>query len=531
MSKPQMESHVSHGSIGEAPKRSTEFAPNYDFINSREITVKDYFGTLFVQFAKYRANQRIPRLDGLIETQRKIIWTAMTNNYTKKTSVGQVIADVKTSTNYHHGQDSIASTINNIIAPYKNNLQLLRPDGSFGSRTKREAAAYRYTETRLFPYIKLLFPIEDIIATKAYRVIDGKPAEPLTLLPLIPMGIINGNSQSGVGFSTKLLPRDPLVIIDLLIDILTGKTSTLPTYIPPKYPFFTGEVKLIDKNKWEMSGRISRIQKGKKDPKEYIVVEEVPPSWSRAKLMANFDMLVENGIIESYNEECKGETFRTEVYAPNLNKLSDGKIIEKLGLTETETERFVYIASDEAIDENGNVIPGTSKDKFEIQCANIAQYINYFIKKRIAIYEERRKYRMAKQYWEMQKIIAMINYINEVNAGRIEIRNKEEDEVVAQLSKYPENYLFIPMHDKFIWNEVEALGAKPTFNYLFDFKTRNFTPKALKRLNDQYNELYSTFNDIQKETAAGLWYKDLVEFREIYVKFQKDEAKKLAALD
>ena len=29
-------------------RANTEFAPNYDFINTREITVKDYFGTMFV---------------------------------------------------------------------------------------------------------------------------------------------------------------------------------------------------------------------------------------------------------------------------------------------------------------------------------------------------------------------------------------------------------------------------------------------------------------------------------------------------
>lgn len=199
-------------------RANTEFAPNYDFINTREITVKDYFGTMFVQFAKYRANQRIPRLDGLNETQRKILWTAMSKNYTKKNKLIQVMADVNLVSNYHHGQDSLATALNNLIAPYKNNMLVLRPDGSFGSRTVRKAAAYRYTETRVFGYLKKLFPTEDIVAMKAYRTIDGLPAEPLTLLPIIPMGIINGQSQAAVGFSTNLLPRDPLIIIDLLLD-------------------------------------------------------------------------------------------------------------------------------------------------------------------------------------------------------------------------------------------------------------------------------------------------------------------------
>ena len=509
-------------------RANTEFAPNYDFINTREITVKDYFGTMFVQFAKYRANQRIPRLDGLNETQRKILWTAMSKNYTKKNKLIQVMADVNLVSNYHHGQDSLATALNNLIAPYKNNMLVLRPDGSFGSRTVRKAAAYRYTETRVFGYLKKLFPTEDIVAMKAYRTIDGLPAEPLTLLPIIPMGIINGQSQAAVGFSTNLLPRDPLIIIDLLLNILSGQAKTIPGSIPPKYPFFTGSTKLVDKNKWEMSGRVSKYTKGKK---EIIVIEEVPPSWSKTLLIQKLEKLVETGVIESYSEACKGNSFYSEIIAPNLFKLSEDAIISKLKLSETEVERFVYIASEEGLDEDGNSIPGTSKDKFEIQCENIAQYLNYFIKKRLAVYEGRKRFRQAKQMWEIKKINATINYINEVNAGRIEIRNKEEEEVVAQLATYSENYMFIPMTERFVWDEVEALMTKPNYNYLFDFKTRNFTPKALNRLNENYNKLYQEYTDIQLETAAGMWYKDLLEFKEEYLKFQKEYEASVAKLN
>ena len=505
---------------------NTEFAPNYDFINSRILTVKDFYGTLFVQFAKYRANQRIPRLDGLNETQRKILWTALNKSYSKKTKLIQVMADVNLISNYHHGQDSLAGTLNNIIAPYKNNLCVLKPDGSFGSRTSPRAAAFRYTETRVYSYLKKLFPMEDIVATKSFRTLDGLPAEPLTLLPIIPLGIINGQNQAAVGFSTNLLPRDPLIIIDLLIDILTGKTNSIPGFIPPMYPYFTGEIKLLDKNHWELRGRVSKFKRGKK---EIILVEEVPPSWARKHVISKFDKFVESGLIESYSEACKGNEFKIEIIAPKLFNLKDEDIVDKLKITETEKERFVYIASEEGVDENGNP-DGKVKHKFEINCESIGQYINYFIKKRLAIYEERKKYRIAKQLWEIQRLVSMINYINEVNAGRIEIRNKEEEEVIEQLKKYPPNYNFIPMTERFIWDDIEAKLSLPNYNYLFDFKTRNFTPKALAKLNEKSAELYKEYLDIQKETSAGLWYKDLIDFKEDYIKTKNDYASAIAKL-
>ena len=76
-----------------------------------------------------------------------------------------------------------------------------------------------------------------------------------------------------------------------------------------------------------------------------------------------------------------------------------------------------------------------------------------------------------------------------------------------------------------------GIMTKPNYNYLFDFKTRNFTPKALNRLNENYNKLYQEYTDIQLETAAGMWYKDLLEFKEEYIKFQKEYEASVAKLN
>ena len=503
----------------EKPKINSEFKPKYDFIETREMTVADFYRTLFVQFAKYRADQRIPRLDGLAETQRKIIWTAINKNYTKKTKLIQVMSDVTAVAKYHHGPASLEETLNNLIAPYKNNLCILRPDGSFGARTVRYAAASRYTETRNIPYLKKLFPLEDIAATNSYRSVDGDPAEPLTLYPILPMGIINGQSQAAVGFSTNLLPRDTLTIVDLLMNLLTGKVNSIPAHIPPCWPSFFGDIELVGKNKWEIRGKVRKITKGKR---KAIEIYEVPYNWSRETLIRKLTDFKDEGLIESWSEACKGDVFSAEVVATKLFDLSEETIVEKLGLIRNETERFVYIASEEDIlDENGKVIK-TSRDKFELKCENIAVYINYFIKKRIAVYEKRKQYRLAKKLWELQKLIAMINYINEVNAGRIEIRNKSEAEIVEQLVKYPKEYQFAPIHERFVFGN-EMLISKPNWNYLFDFKTRNFTPEAIVRLNKNYQELYNEFLETQKITAAALWYQDLVEFRDEYIKYNTEK--------
>lgn len=481
-----------------------EFMPNYEFIKTREMTIKDFFNTIFVQFGHYRATQRIPRIDGLNETQRKILWAASKKKYKSKEKLTDVMSDVNKISNYHHGPASLANVLNNLIAPYKNGLAFLRPDGSFGSRSTRAAAAERYTQTRNNQFLELMFPEEDIIATHSYRSIDGKPAEPLTLYPILPLGIINGQSQTAVGFATELLPRDPKVILDLFIGILKGTVTSLPGHIAPKWPLCDCTVNLTGPNTWETRGK---VRKGNKGKKKFIEILEVPHNWDGSKLVSVLESLQEIGTIDSFIDATNENKFSAFVYSSKLQDLPEETIIDKLGLTSSAKESFVYINMD---------------SRFITDCKTIASYINYFIHERIKIYEARRLYIMEKCVFDLNKTVAVINYINEVIAGRIEIRNKSEEEVIKQLEGYPENYGFKPMSKTFVYLDPKvAIFSKDNknYDYLFDFQVRNFTPKKIAQLQEKYNSIYQEYQIIEKRTAAVLWLEDLEKFDNIMQKY------------
>lgn len=480
-----------------------EFKPNYNFIDSREMTLKDFFNTIYVQFGQYRANQRIPRIDGLAETQRKVIWTALKKKYKKKVKLEIVMSDIRTVSNYHHGPASLANVLNNLIAPYKNGLAFLKPDGSFGSRSSRSAAAERYTETRVNNFLELMFPEEDIVATYGFRTMDGKPAEPLTLYPILPLGIINGQSQTSVGFRTELLQRDPKVILDLFIGILKGTITSIPSYIAPKWPLCDCEVTLDGPNSWVTKGKVRKVKHGRKPA---IEIYEVPYNWDRNKLVDTLESYKESGLIENYIDATNNNVFSTIIIAPNLQDLPEDTIIDKLDLVSKVTELFTYINMD---------------SRFVTECKNIASYINYFIQERIKVYEARKKYRLEKLAFDLNKTVALINYINEVNAGRIEFRNKSEEEVIEQLQKYDDSYNFKPMTKSFQYidpNIAKLMKINTSYDYLFDFSVRNFTPAKVQQLNTKYQNLYQEYVQLQNLNAAVLWLQDLEEFEKIMLK-------------
>ena len=494
------------------PEISPEFKPNYSFVETREITITDWFKTFFVTFALYRARQRIPKIDGFAETQRKIVWNALVNNYINKEKSEDILSDVNKSSQYHHGIASKENVYNNLVAPYKNNLRLFKADGNFGFRYIQEAAAIRYTYSRNQKILKKIFHDEDIIATHSYRTTEGKPCEPETLYPILPIGVINGQNQIGVGFASTLLPRKVETILDLFIGILSGTVTNLPAYLPPEYPYYNGKVDLLDVNKWSLKGKV-QVEVAKRG-KKIIRITEVPTNWDKYILIKKLEDFKDSGLIENYQNNSVKNTFNIEISSTKLENLSEDKILEKLELETSVTESFVYYTSD---------------DKFQLECKNIAEYINYFITERIKVYEARKKYLSEKAYFEMQKIIAIINYITEINEGRIEIKKKSEEELIAILKTYPENYLFVPLPEKFNYIPDFArsiVQQSGNYDYLFNIPIKSLTPKRIEDLTKRYQALYSEYQNLLNTTTVKMWLDDLLDFKQEYEKELKREKSK-----
>lgn len=161
--------------------------------------------------------------------------------------VGHVIEKV----GYHHGGDILGKVIAGMCQGFVGacNLPLMVGDGNIGSRQfgGSDAAAARYPSTRPSPMFPNIFRPEDQ-AILVHLEDDGSPVEPADFYPVVPLGLINGIVGIGTGHSSTTVNHHPLDCTHLIKLLLTGTPfADLPDLIP-HYIGFTGTLHVVDRN-------------------------------------------------------------------------------------------------------------------------------------------------------------------------------------------------------------------------------------------------------------------------------------------
>jgi DNA topoisomerase-2 len=185
----------------------------------------------------------IPNLcDGFKPSQRKILHFLLKKNSNETIKVAQLSGYVAAETEYHHGEASLQGAIINMNQDFvgSNNINLLFPDGNFGTRYLggKDAASPRYIFTKLNDITKLLFHKDDLPLFN-YINEEGTFIEPDWFLPIIPMILVNGCTGIGTGFSTHVPTFNPKDIISNLLLLLDGKDTF---DIHPWFKGFNGSV-------------------------------------------------------------------------------------------------------------------------------------------------------------------------------------------------------------------------------------------------------------------------------------------------
>ena len=252
--------------------------------------------------------------DGLKPVHRRILYGmselgSSWNRPYKKSA--RIVGDVLGK--YHpHGDSSVYDALVRMAQPFSMRYELVDGQGNFGSVDGDNAAAMRYTESRMTKLTSEMLKDLDKETVDWTVNFDETLKEPSVLPTTVPTLLINGSEGIAVGMATKIPPHNLIEIISGLIATIENKdisTEELMTHIKgPDFPT-AGLIMGIDglsdayttgRGKIKMRAR-AHIESSKSS-KDSVVITELPYQCNKARLVEKIADLVRDKKIEGISD-------------------------------------------------------------------------------------------------------------------------------------------------------------------------------------------------------------------------------------
>lgn len=442
---------------------------------SNQKTISKFLSQEYKDFSLYTIeNRAIPSvIDGFKPTHRKIIHASnliWKHGSEKPLKVFQLAGKVASDVFYHHGNSSLESAIITMAQSFKNNLPLLDEIGQFGSLRSPEAAAPRYIGTKLNQNFRHLYKDFELLS---YKEEEGESIEPHFFLPIVPTVLINGSSGIAVGFSSNILNRNPLEILNSCESHLKGKKTDK---IKPFNPFFKGDYIQDTENpkKWFIRGKLQILNTST------VRVSELPPSMTFEKYETILDGLVDSKTIVSYEDNCKDSIDYTIKFTrESLSQLSEEKLIKILKLEETETEIFT------TLDEFG---------KLKIFDTDV-DILKYFVDFRLTYYVKRKDFLLNKLRSELKILSNRGRFIKAILDGKIEVKNTPKEQIIKS---------------------IESLGldkVDESYDYLLKMPIWSLTKEVFEKLKQDYTNKKTEIEKLESIEPKDMYLADLKDLK------------------
>eukprot|EP00758_Cryptobia_borreli_P006443 Tbor_TRINITY_DN5155_c0_g1::TRINITY_DN5155_c0_g1_i3::g.26256::m.26256/K03164/TOP2; DNA topoisomerase II len=529
---PAVDNNVLHNMFSDTTtdvrkRKMIGYVPTKDsFCEERRGTVESFVEKDLMKYAIYDNSRSIVSgLDGLKTSTRKVLW-ALLKRDPPSMRVSQLAGYVSEVSNYHHGEKSLHGVIINMAQDYttSNNINLLLPEGQFGSRLGGGAdfAAPRYIFTKLSSFARLLFPkIDD--AFLEYRSVDGDTVEPFSYAPIIPFALVNAVTSIGYGMYCHIPSYHPMSIIDCTKRLLNGESASevyQPNSLSNMPVGFRGSIKQYE-NQLYYTGKIdiydgdSKIAPNTLLPKQLIIrVTELPPRLTSS----SFITFVRNKFgryLVYIRDFCGGDHIDVELAVDSnflmshMQAPSEESILEVLGL-------YSPVQSI-----SGHVISGCSKTIVNMSLITIVE--DHF-RMRLSVYEKRYEALIKSYKREIKRMDSIIRFTELITKDLSLLRLSE-----AQLSKKLRKEGIYEADGADDGGDVKETGntvleTLPSNGY--SYLTKRPMSSLLKMNLDSFRERLKASQeklvDFEKNvTVKDLWLKDLNALETEFLRFEK----------
>ena len=501
-----------------------------------EVPYEEFIDRGLIHFSIYDNERSIPNLmDGLKISLRKILFAAFKKGGLKtEIKVAQFSGYVSEHSAYHHGEASLNAAIVGMAQNFvgSNNINLLEPNGQYGTRLKggSDSASERYIFTQLNRLTRLIFRQEDD-PVLSYINDDGQMVEPVFYAPAIPMVLVNGSKGIGTGFSTDIMPHNPLQIIAYIRAMLAATPATERPVIEPYFKGFKGTVKNIATSgalapaantassatsaKYLIKGtyeiiadrkvRITELPVGTwtDDYKEFLEKLMDAPAVSdkdkdKDKGKGKFDTPVLKEYSDMSTDTVVDITVTFHPSYPHTPKDLQAVIVDSEAGT-NKLEKLLGLFTTQSTT-NMNLFDAHEKLR---KYATIYDIIEDYYAERLSLYTKRKAAMLAQLANELRVLTNRARYIQEVLDDKLELRRQTKDAIFAKMTQHG----------------YEHIDGDTEFKYLLKMPMDSVSDENVRQLLSERDTKRTQHQGLQDTTIQALWTKDLDELEVEYKKW------------
>jgi DNA topoisomerase-2 len=495
------------------------------------IPYEEFIDRGLIHFSIYDNERSIPNLmDGLKISLRKILYAAFKKGGLKtEIKVAQFSGYVSEHSAYHHGEASLNAAIVGMAQNFvgSNNINLLEPNGQFGGRLQggKDSASERYIFTQLNKLTRLIYRQEDD-AVLSYIDDDGQMVEPIYYAPAIPMILVNGSKGIGTGFSTDVMPHNPVQIIAYIRAMLTSAADR--PVIEPYFKGFKGTIKNIATSatsatsgapaanaasaKYLIKGtyeiiadrkvRITELPIGTwtDDYKEFLEkLMETPAASDKDKATggaAGVPVLKEYTDMSTDSVVDITVTFHPSY--PHTPKDLQAVVVDADAGT-NKLEKLLGLFTTQSTT-NMNLFDAHEKLR---KYATIYEIIEDYYVERLALYAKRKAAMLAQLANELRVLTNRARYIQEVLDDKLELRRQTKEAVFTKMTAHG----------------YEHIEGDTEFKYLLKMPMDSVTDENVRHLLSERDSKRAQHQGLTDTTIQALWTRDLDELETEYKKW------------
>jgi len=452
-----------------------------DFTQKRMI-YDDFINKELVIMAVASNLRGIPNvIDGLKPSQRKILFSCLKRNLKDEIKVAQLSGYVSEHAAYHHGEMSLNGCIINMAQDFvgSNNINLLKPNGQFGSRLLggKDAASPRYVFTKLSELTSLIYHPDDATLYTPLED-DGMVIEPYHYTPIIPMVLVNGAVGIGTGWSTSIPQYNPINIIQNIEHRLDG------IGVNPLVPWsrnFTGTV-MKEGDDFIMHGAFNWKSN------TCLQITELPVGvWTSpykeflekaaAGEAKGFKKGMVTRIVSNYTDTLVDFQIHFNNDFANILKADPSKVLKLFKL-----EKKIQMSNMHAFTSDGKI------KKY----ANASEIIDDFFPVRMQLYKKRKQSMVLGYQQELTKTNQTVKFLQLVLSNTFVFKGKNKNQLKAQL-------------ESFQLQNAEFLLQLPIYH---------LTDEKMAGLVARQADLESGIQNLQSLSIQTMWKNDLKQLRE-----------------